>query len=260
MDAAAWEQAKAVITAALRRPAAEREQFVREQCGNTPLAGEIITMLAGYGDNDSLADTAPGPGGGPDDIQPGMKIGPYVIVDSIGHGGMGQVFLGHDPRLRRKVALKCVIRSLAANDSHKTRIRDEARAAARVTHPNIATIHDVVEHEDRAFIVMEYVEGETLSARLKRARVPVDRVITIGRQLASALAAAHARGIVHRDLKPANVQITPEGTVKVLDSASHTHRDTPPRLRRRRQRVPVSPPCRCARVRLVRHPIWRRSN
>jgi predicted Ser/Thr protein kinase len=218
MDAAAWEQAKAIITAALRRPPAEREQFVREQGGDTPLAGEIITMLAGYAGTDFLADTAAvDPGEESDDIQPGMKIGPYVIVDSIGRGGMGHVFLGNDPRLRRKVALKCVIRSLAADDASKKRIRAEARAAARVAHPNVATIHDVVEHEDRAFIVMEYVEGESLAARLRRERLPIDRVLAIGRQLASALTAAHTRGIVHRDLKPANVQITPEGGVKVLD-------------------------------------------
>ena len=217
MDAAAWEQAKAVITAALRRPPSERERFVREQCGDTPLAGEIITMLAGYGGDFLAETTAADPGDESDDIQPGMKIGPYVIVDSIGRGGMGHVFLGNDPRLRRKVALKCVIRSLAADEASKKRIRAEARAAARVTHPNVATIHDVVEYEDRAFIVMEYVEGESLAARLKRERLPIDRVLAIGRQLASALTAAHARGIVHRDLKPANIQITPEGSVKVLD-------------------------------------------
>jgi protein kinase-like protein len=173
MDAAGWEQAKAVITAALRRPASEREQFVREQCGDTPLAGEIITMLAGYGDGDFLAETPDDPGDESDDIQPGMKIGPYVIVDSIGRGGMGHVFLGNDPRLRRKVALKCVIRSLAANDACKKRIRAEARASARVAHPNVATIHDFVEHDDRAFIVMEYIEGESLAGRLKHERLPI---------------------------------------------------------------------------------------
>jgi serine/threonine-protein kinase len=84
-------------------------------------------------------------------------------------------------------------------------------------HPNVATIHDVVEHDDRAFIVMEYVEGESLAARLKRERLPIERVVAIGRQLASALAAAHACGVVHRDLKPGNVHFATDGTVKVLD-------------------------------------------
>jgi serine/threonine protein kinase len=215
MDAAAWEQAKAVITEALRRAPTERERFVREQCGDTPLALEIITMLAGYQGNDFLAPAADA-GDESNDIQPGMRVGPYVIVDSIGRGGMGHVFLGSDPRLRRKVALKCVIRSMAGTGAYK-RIRDEARAAARVTHANVATIHDILDHEDRTFIVMEYVPGESLASSLRRERLPLARVVAIGRQLAAALAAAHAQGVVHRDLKPANIQLTPEGVVKVLD-------------------------------------------
>src|SRR3989442_8082025 len=93
----------------------------------------------------------------------------------------------------------------------------EARGAGRINHPNGATIHDVIEDATRAFIVMEYVEGESLATRLKRGRLPIDRVIAIGRQLASALAAAHATGIIHRDLKPANVHVTADGSAKVLD-------------------------------------------
>jgi hypothetical protein len=96
-------------------------------------------------------------------------------------------------------------------------IQREARAAARVNHPNVATIHDVIEHDNRTFIVMEYVEGESLASRLRRERLSVERIVGIGRQLASALEAAHAKGVVHRDLKPANVQMMPNGTAKVLD-------------------------------------------
>src|SRR5438874_389929 len=97
------------------------------------------------------------------------------------------------------------------------RRRSARRSSARVTHPNVATIHDVVEHDGAAFIVMEYVEGESLSARMRRERLPIERVIDIGRQLASALGAAHAKGVVHRDLKPANIHVGPDGFVKVLD-------------------------------------------
>jgi protein kinase-like protein len=150
-------------------------------------------------------------------LDTGTRIGPYVILAQIGRGGMGQVFLGSDPRLERKVALKCVIRSLSGANERRLRILHEARAAARVNHPNVATIHDVVEHNNRAFIVMEYVEGESLASRLRRERLSIPRGVDIGRQLASALEAAHAKGVVHRDLKPANVQITPNGTAKVLD-------------------------------------------
>src|SRR5260221_6864815 len=221
MDAASWQKAKDVITEALKRTPSEREMFVREHCTESRLASEILTMLAAY-DAPDLTGSAPPLDSvdsfeDPDDLEPGTRVGPYVIIASLGHGGMGQVFLGSDPRLRRRGALKCVIPSLDDFGERQVRILHEARAAASIIHPNVATVHDVVEYDNRAFIVMEYVEGESLASRLKRDRLPIDRVVAIGRQLASALGAAHAKGVVHRDLKPANIQLTPEGSVKILD-------------------------------------------
>jgi eukaryotic-like serine/threonine-protein kinase len=128
---------------------------------------------------------------------------------------MGEVYLGRDLRLDRKVALKCLLSS-HPEDEH-ARIVHEARAAAQINHTNVATIHDVLDEGSRAYIVMEYVEGESLAARLRHGRMPLREALLIARQLLSALAAAHAVGVVHRDLKPANVQITPGGAVKVLD-------------------------------------------
>src|SRR5262245_48730490 len=128
---------------------------------------------------------------------------------------MGEVFLCHDSRLHRKVALKCLTSGEA--DEAQAAILREARAVARLTHPHIASVYDVLEHDGRAFIVMEYVEGENLRARLHRASMTPDEAIAIGRQLASALAAAHAHGVIHRDLKPSNVQLMVNGTVKVVD-------------------------------------------
>jgi serine/threonine protein kinase len=218
MDPASWREAKDVISEALKLPASERDAFVRARCRDPRLSDDIIAMLSGFSEGNLAAVPIPvDDDTGDDDLEPGTRIGPYVILDRIGRGGMGQVFLGSDPRLQRKVALKCVIRSLTGSSDRTLRILHEARAAARVNHPNVATVHDVVEHENRAFIVMEYVEGETLSSRLKRERLTIEQTIAIGRQLASALAAAHAKGVVHRDLKPGNVQLTPDGTAKVLD-------------------------------------------
>ncbi|HEV3141253.1 MAG TPA: serine/threonine-protein kinase, partial [Vicinamibacterales bacterium] len=145
----------------------------------------------------------------------GSTVGPYQILDKLGVGGMGEVFLGHDPRLQRRVALKCL--ATASGGVVGDRILREARAAARLNHPNIAAVYDVLEQGDRTFIVMEYVEGESLAARLRRVVPTIDEIRTVGRQLASALVAAHAQGVVHRDLKPANVMIARDGAIKVLD-------------------------------------------
>ena len=212
MDPASWQEVKDVIVEAMRLPPSERARFVRERCSDPRVAAEILALLGDRGaepaDGDATMEYALGI-----DLEPGTRIGPYVVIDTIGRGAMGQVFLVSDPRLRRRVALKCVL----GRDDQRARILHEARAAARVSHPNVAAIHDVVEHDDRAFIVMEYVEGETLAARLRRERMPIGRAIAVGRQLASALAAAHAKGVVHRDLKPGNIQLTPDGSIKVLD-------------------------------------------
>lgn len=219
-DPATWEKAKDVITDALKCPPGERAAYVRERCTDPALAAEIDEMLRAYEEDPDFLEQPARLDDESDelsDLQPGTRVGPYVIVDRLGRGGMGQVFLGTDPRLHRKVALKCLIASRLPADDRRGRILHEARAAARISHPNVATVHDVIEHEGRAFIVMEYVEGESLSARLKRERLPIDRIVAIGRQLAAALAAAHATGIVHRDLKPANVQLMVDGSLKVLD-------------------------------------------
>jgi tetratricopeptide (TPR) repeat protein len=150
-------------------------------------------------------------------LTPGARLGPYEIVSAIGAGGMGEVYLGHDTRLQRRIALKCLSGDDAKGSETRARILREARAAARLNHTNIAAIHDVLEDGDRTFIVMEYVEGENLATRIARGPLLPAEVRAIGRQLASALAAAHAQGVIHRDLKPANVQLTGDGSIKVLD-------------------------------------------
>ena len=142
-------------------------------------------------------------------------VGPYKIVSKLGEGGMGEVFRAHDERLDRVVALKAV-RGMRTDASLRQRCWQEARAAARVSHPNACRLYDILEQDDQLFLVMELIEGESLAARMKRGSLPVQEAAQIVLGILSALEAFHKAGIVHRDLKPANILLSPDGT-KVLD-------------------------------------------
>jgi TolB-like protein len=146
------------------------------------------------------------------------SIGPYRMLEHLGSGAHGDVFLAADERLHRRVAVKTIsgtARTSAADA--RRRLMREGRAAARLSHPNIATLFDVVETEDAVHIVMEYVRGTTLAARVRQGPLPPMQVLDLGIQLSSALAHAHSLGVVHRDLKPANIALSTEGQAKILD-------------------------------------------
>ena len=147
----------------------------------------------------------------------GHQVGPFAIVERLGRGGMGEVYLAEDTRLGRRVALKRPSESFLSAPDARQRLRREASAAGRLTHPNIAAIYDVLDVEGYPYIVMEYVEGESLSTVLARGPLSVERALQIGLQIADALVAAHSRGVIHRDLKPANISVTADGVPKVLD-------------------------------------------
>lgn len=147
----------------------------------------------------------------------GHVVGPYQIVARLGSGGMGDVYLADDPRLERKVALKCPSDEWLSQPDARERLRREARAAARLKHDNIAAIYDVLDVDDRPFIVMEYVEGKGLNECLRHERLSVEQALQIGIQIADAVAEAHTNGVLHRDLKPGNIRLTTSGRVKVLD-------------------------------------------
>jgi serine/threonine-protein kinase len=143
-------------------------------------------------------------------------LGHYTIVSLLGAGGMGEVYLADDPRLGRRVAIKVLPDSGSDGDARRRMLR-EARAVAALDHPNVCTIYEVGEHEGRPYIVMQYIEGETLFERLQQGQMSLAECLDVGMQVAAALDEAHSRGIVHRDVKPPNIILTPRGLVKVLD-------------------------------------------
>lgn len=146
-----------------------------------------------------------------------MKVGRYRLDEQLGAGGMGQVYRAYDERLERSVALKQILPKRVVDHRSRGRFRREARAIARLSHPNVVKIHDVLSAEDGDWIVMEMVEGETLAKLIRDSPMPVQRVLYLAIEITSALATAHATGIVHRDLKTTNVLVTTEGHAKVLD-------------------------------------------
>ncbi|MBN2588639.1 MAG: protein kinase [Sedimentisphaerales bacterium] len=148
----------------------------------------------------------------------GKRVGSFEILKVIGRGGMGVVYLANDTKLKRSVAIKGIPAKLSADTKAKVRLRCEAELLASLNHPNIAIIHDIIEDEAKtSYLILEYIEGETLSIRIAREPLTLEQSLSIGRQIAEAISAAHKKGIVHRDLKPGNIKITPDGQVKVLD-------------------------------------------
>jgi serine/threonine protein kinase len=155
-------------------------------------------------------DSAPAPGA----TRSGQRVGHYLIGEPLGEGGMGVVYRASDEKLGRAVAIKFLHR---ADDQSRARFLREARAASALDHPNIGTVYEVGDAEGAPFIVMALYEGETLRTRIRRGRLAESEIVSIAKQLCSALQAAHAAGIIHRDLKPANVMLLHDGTLKLLD-------------------------------------------
>jgi serine/threonine protein kinase len=146
----------------------------------------------------------------------GTKVGPYEIQDKLGAGGMGEVYRARDTRLDRTVAIKVLPSDLASNPDLKARLQREARAISALQHPHICVLHDVGSQDNVDYLVMEFLEGETLAERLRRGPLPLDQLVKVGAEIADALDKAHRAGIVHRDLKPGNIMLTRSGA-KLLD-------------------------------------------
>jgi serine/threonine protein kinase len=202
-----WRQIESLFTQALRRDEGKRAAFLAQACGDdVELRRELDEMLAEHASPDAVLDEPAWKLGVQEQPAPPEQLGPYKLGPAIGAGGMGTVYSAEDTRLGRRVAIKI------ARAEYSERFRREGRAIAALNHMNICTVHDVGPN----YIVMELLEGETLRQRIARGSLSRAEVLQYGRQLAAALAEAHARGIVHRDLKPGNVMLTVAG-VKVMD-------------------------------------------
>jgi serine/threonine protein kinase len=215
-----WQEAKRIFNDALKLPANERAAYLDEVCAGHPaLGGQVKTLLESY-ESGFLEETAVHRvteiiGGNA--LKVGQKIGHYEIRETLGAGGMGEVFLAEDTELRRLVAIKILHTEVAEDKERVSRFIREARAASALNHPNILTIHEIGKFEDSRFIVSEYVKGETLRERLQQENLDITESLEIATQVAAALQAAHEAGIVHRDIKPENIIIRKDGLVKVLD-------------------------------------------
>jgi serine/threonine-protein kinase len=219
-----WKKLDALFHEALELEKEARAAHLAKVCGvDGQLREEAERLLAAHEREGDFIDspifaetTAPTA----DDLNQspvGRRIGPYQVISLLGRGGMGEVFLAEDTRLERKVALKILPGAFTQSPDRLRRFEREAKAASALNHPNILTIHEIGESDGAHYIVSEFVEGETLRDQMRRGPLSLTAALDVARQIAGALAAAHAAGIVHRDIKPENVMARPDGLVKVLD-------------------------------------------
>ena len=219
-----WKQVTDLFHAALERDADQRPPFLEAATtGDPELRREVESLLAAHSTSSGFLDT-PAWGVAPElilgdekDSLVGRTIGPYRVLEEIGRGGMGLVYAAEDTRLGRQVALKALAPDYASDHARRERLRREARAAASLTHPSIATIYALEEIDGALYIVSELVRGRTLRDELSDGPLRPERLRQTLIEIAEAMAAAHARGIVHRDLKPENVMRAFDGRVKILD-------------------------------------------
>jgi serine/threonine protein kinase len=218
-----WQQVKSIFNSAMNYRPEERSSFISQACsGDEALRSEVESLIASHERSGSFIDepalaAAAAFIANEAELQPGRTIGSYEILSFISRGGMGEVYLAEDKRLGRKVALKRLPSSFIKDNDRLRRFEQEARAASALNHPNIITIFEIRQAGTSHVIATEFVEGETLRARLHRSALSLSETLDIAIQVADALSAAHKAGIIHRDIKPENIMVRPDGYVKVLD-------------------------------------------
>ena len=215
-----WPRVKRVLAEALEREGGERRSYLDEACGSdAQLRARVETLLAAGEQAGTFLEAPTGVLLEPEVLEDlsGLVVGSYRLTSRLGAGGTGQVYLAHDSKLDRPVALKLLSPALAGDRDRVRRFQQEARAASSLNHPHIVVVHDSGDLDGRPYIVTELIEGETLRHRLRQGPLPIRDAVEIGVHVAGALAAAHARGLVHRDVKPENIMVRPDGYAKVLD-------------------------------------------
>jgi serine/threonine protein kinase len=225
MEPERWRQIDELFERALDTSPEDQAAFLDAACdGDQDLRSRVEGLLRAHARADpflatpaliAAAGQTDGDATGP---VPGLTLGHYEVISRLGAGGMGVVYLAHDVRLERMVALKFLPRHLTRDEEQKIRFLREAKASAALEHPNIGAIYEIVENPDgQMFIVMGYYQGDTLKRRIQQGPLGVKEAVDIARQIAAGLAHAHGRDVVHRDVKPGNILVTSEGGVKIID-------------------------------------------
>src|SRR5215510_4116832 len=224
MNPERWRQVEQLYHSALECEFNQRAAFLATACADDDsLRREVESLLAHQTQAENLMEApvmevaAKALADDQNGSMAGQSLGSYQILSRLGAGGMGEVYQARDARLERTVALKILPAEVAVDAERMRRFVREAKAASALNHPHVATIYEIGEANGVNFIAMEYVEGQTLAARINSHPLKVNEIVGIGSQIADALDEAHSKGITHRDIKPANVMITPRGQVKVLD-------------------------------------------
>jgi serine/threonine-protein kinase len=219
-----WYKVREIFDLALRRQPDERRRFLNEVCGDDEtLLTEVESLLSSHDSAESFMET-PAVARVADVIETNTKkletgkcFGHYEIINQIGAGGMGEVYLAKDKKLDRNVAVKILNEEFSQDASNLNRFIREAKATSRLNHPNILVVHEIGQQENTNYIVSEFINGKTLREVIKEKRLKLSEVLDISIPIADALCTAHSSNIIHRDIKPENIMVRPDGVVKVLD-------------------------------------------